>query len=81
MPLSANNLTLDLPADLTPKTVTQTLPGPVTNIESEVDLWTQINQSLSNNLGSTVQLTEDQFSRLLTQLAISGLNLPLPSKE
>jgi hypothetical protein len=38
MPLSANNLTLDLPADLTPKTVTQTLPGPVTNIESEVDL-------------------------------------------
>jgi hypothetical protein len=54
MPLSADNLTLDLLADLTPKTVTQTLPGPATNVESEVDLWTQINQSLSNNLGSIV---------------------------
>ena len=81
MPLSADNPTLDPPADLTPETVTQILPRPVTNVESEVDLRTQINQSLSNNLGSTVQLTEDQFSRLLTQLAIVGPNLPLPSTE
>jgi hypothetical protein len=80
-PLSVDNSTLDPPADLTPETVSQTLLRPEMTVESEVDLRTQINQSLSNNLGTTVSLTEEQFRGLLNQFSVAGPNQPVPTTE
>ena len=69
----ADNLTLELPAHPTIKTET--------TAEQKVDLQAQINQSLSNNLRTTVSLTDKQFQRLLNQVSAVGSNQPLPSTE
>jgi hypothetical protein len=61
-PLSAEDSIPVLPADHTPGTASQTLPKSSANTEPEADLRRQINQSLSNNLGTTVSLTEEQFA-------------------
>jgi hypothetical protein len=67
--------------DHTPGTASQTLLKSSANTEPETDLWRQINQSLSNNLGTTVSLTEEQFRGLLNQFSIVGPNQPVPTTE
>jgi hypothetical protein len=70
-----------LPADHTPGTTSQILPKSSANTEPETDLRRQINQSLSNNLGTTVSLTEEQFRGLLNQFSTIGPNLPVLTTE
>ena len=70
---SADNLTLKPLAHPTIETET--------TAEQEVDLQAQINQSLSNNLGTTVSLTDKQFQGLLNQVSAAESNQPLPSTE
>jgi Zinc knuckle len=65
----------------TPGTTSQTLLQPSANTEPEIDLRRQINQNLSNTLGTTVSLTEDQFRGLLSQFGNLGQNQPVPSTE
>jgi hypothetical protein len=60
---------------------TQTLLQALTNTEPEADLRRQINQSLSNNLRTTISLTEEQFQGLLNQFSIVGQNQPIPTTE
>ena len=52
-----------------------------TTAEQEVDLQAQINQSLSNNLRTTVSLTDKQFQGLLNQVSAAGSNQPLSSTK
>ena len=66
-------MTLELLAHLTFKTET--------TAEPEVDLQAQINQSLSNNLRTTVSLTDEQFQGLLNQVSAAGSNQPLLSTK
>jgi hypothetical protein len=65
----------------TPETASHTLLQPSTNTEPDMDLRGQINQSLSNNLGTTISLTEEQFRGLLNQFSIVGQNQPVPTTE
>ena len=66
-------MTLELLAHSTIKTET--------TAEQEVDLQAQINQSLSNNLRTTVSLTDEQFQGLLNQVSAVESNQPLPSTK
>ena len=81
VPLSAVDSIPVLPTDHTPGTTSQTLPKLSANTEPETDLRRQINQSLSNNLGTMVSLTEEQFRGLLNQFSIAGQNQPVPTTE
>ena len=66
-------MTLELLVHLTIKTET--------TAEQKVDLQAQINQSLSNNLRTTVSLTDKQFQGLLNQVSAAGSNQPLLSTK
>jgi hypothetical protein len=65
----------------TPRTTSQILLQSTGNTEPETDLWRQINQSLSNNLTTTVSLSEEQFQGLLNQFRTTGQGQPIPIVE
>jgi hypothetical protein len=64
-------------AGLTPEEQSQIIPLDPLNL---TDSWAQLNQVISNILGTLVQLTDDQFYSLLEQLAPATSNLidPIP---
>jgi len=61
-----------IPTDPTPEEPSQTLHS---------DLRTQADQRVSNTLGATVQLTDDQFRLFLEQLGSADRNLTIPTTE
>jgi hypothetical protein len=76
-PLSTEDSIRAPPLDPTPEDESQTLP----QFSADTDLRAQINQRVSNTLGATVQLTDDQFRVLLEQLAATDPNFTIPTTE
>jgi hypothetical protein len=64
-------------ASLIPKEQSQIIPLDLLN---PADSWAQLNQAISNILGTLVQLTDNQFYSLLERLApaVSNLTDPIP---
>jgi Zinc knuckle len=60
---------------------TQTLLQSTGNTTPVADLRSQINQSLTNELGTTINLSELQFRTLFNQFRTVGLDQPVPSTE
>jgi hypothetical protein len=70
------------PEELTPIQGTDATTEPSGTFSQEpanpTDLRTQLEQSVSNTIGITVQLTDEQFQTLLGRLASAGPNLTAP---
>jgi hypothetical protein len=72
---------LDPLVDLGLGATTQTLLQSTGNTTPIVDLRSQINQSLTNELGTTINLSEKQFRTLVNQFRTVGLDQPVPTTE
>jgi hypothetical protein len=70
------------PEELTPIQSTDATTEPSGTFSQELanltDLQTQLEQSVSNTISTTVQLTDKQFQTLLGRLASTGPNLTAP---
>jgi hypothetical protein len=69
------------PPEQTPEGQSQTLPQLTANTDQDVEIRAQMNQSASDIIGSSVQLTETQFHALLERLADRDPNLQVPTSE